>query len=272
MEPELVSMRCLVAEPGATYDWHCHPFEEFTLVTDGQGVIGYGGQKHLLPPNTLCMYRRGECHGGWCPPGHAFRCWVIHFSASEKFYSQVEQLTDQAQLRRIWCLSSDQVRDFKWLFLQILNERTKRQVESAMAESAWLRLLLILVHRWAKGETASHLPPGIQPELMSLWHLVNSSVGLPPEEFRKQIHGIPNYDSLRHAFGKAFGCSPQELRLRLRLQQAKNLLLETSLSIKEISVRLGYPRQHEFTRDFRQRLGVAPTTWRADPIHRGSLS
>ena len=60
--------------------------------------------------------------------------------------------------------------------------------------------------------------------------------------------------------------TPREMRQRLRIQQAKNLLLETSLSIKEISIRLGYPRQHEFTRDFHQHLGLAPTAWRADPI------
>lgn len=135
-----------------------------------------------------------------------------------------------------------------------------------MAESAWLRLLLILVHRWSKGESVTNLPPAeIQPELVRLWHLINSSVGTP-DEFVKQIHKIPNYDSLRHSFRKAFGCSPREMMQSLRIQQAKNLLLETSLSVKEISLRVGYVRQHEFTRAFHQQVGAAPSAWRADPI------
>jgi hypothetical protein len=191
---------------------------------------------------------------------------VVHFSASEQFYRQVGQLTHRDPHRRIWQLSEDQAKDFKWHFLQILNERTKRQEQSTMAESAWLRLLLILVYRWAKGEAVSHLPRvGIQPEVMRLWHLVNSSVGAP-EEYRKQILQIPNYDALRHAFKKTFGCSPTNMRRNLRIQQAKNLLLETFLSIKEISLRMGYVRQHEFTRAFHQQVGAAPSAWRANPI------
>ena len=265
-EPAVVSMRCLVAEPGASYDWHHHAFEEFTLVTDDEALIGYAGEKHLTKPNTLCMYRRGERHGGWCPPGHAHRSWVVHFSATEGLYRQVDRLMEPDPLQRIWRLSEDQTNDFKWFFLQILNERTKAQEHCGMAESAWLRLLLILVQRWAKGETVTNLPPAeIQPEVLRLWHVVNSSVG-SPEEFLKQIHRIPNYDSLRHAFRKAFGCSPREMMQSLRIQQAKNLLLETSLSVKEISLRVGYTRQHEFTRAFRQQVGTAPTVWKANPI------
>lgn len=259
-------MRCLVAEPGASYEWHCHPFEEFTLITEDQALIGYAGQKHIVQPNTLCLYRRGETHGGWCPPGHAHRSWVIHFSVSDDFYRQVNQLSNPNPTRRIWKLTTDQAKDFKWFFLQILNERTKGQEQAAMAESAWLRLLLILVHRWAKGENVAHLPPAeIRPDVARLWHLVNSSTG-STDQFLKQIHRLPNYDSLRHSFRKAFGCSPREMMRSLRIQQAKNLLLETSLSIKEISVRMGYMRQHEFTRAFHQQVGVAPSTWRADPI------
>ena len=116
---------------------------------------------------------------------------------------------------------ADQAKEFKWFFLQILTERTKRQEHNIIAESAWLRLLLILVHRWAEGETRANLPPAeIQPNMARLWHLVNSSVG-SPTEFLKRIHQIPNYDSLRHAFRKAFGCSPRDLMQSLRIQQAK---------------------------------------------------
>jgi transcriptional regulator GlxA family with amidase domain len=56
--------------------------------------------------------------------------------------------------------------------------------------------------------------------------------------------------------------------LRLRLQHAKNLLLESTMSIKEIAQRCGYHRQHEFARAFRQQTGVAPTTWRLQPLAR----
>jgi len=54
----------------------------------------------------------------------------------------------------------------------------------------------------------------------------------------------------------------REMLLRLRMEQARNLLLESNLSIKEISERLGYARQHDFYRAFRQRIGCSPSAWR----------
>jgi hypothetical protein len=70
----------------------------------------------------------------------------------------------------------------------MLTERTQHRIQSLLAESAWLRLLLVSVQRWAHGETVADLAPdGISPEVTRLWYLVNASVG-KPEEFMKQIH------------------------------------------------------------------------------------
>ena len=55
-DPAVISMRCLVTEAGASYERHHHTFEEFTLVTDDEALIGYAGAKHAVAPNTLCMY------------------------------------------------------------------------------------------------------------------------------------------------------------------------------------------------------------------------
>ena len=108
-------------------------------------------------------------------------------------------------------------------------------------------------------------PAGINPEVTRLWHLVNA-LAANPEEFLQQIHRMPNYDSLRHSFKNAFGCSPREMLFRLRIQQAKNLLLETPLSVKEIADRVGYQRQHEFARAFKLEVGVSPSEWRTNPF------
>jgi two-component system response regulator YesN len=55
------------------------------------------------------------------------------------------------------------------------------------------------------------------------------------------------------------------MALRTRIQIAKNLLLESPLSIKQIAEELGYVRQHEFTRAFHRESGQSPTSWRENP-------
>lgn len=58
------------------------------------------------------------------------------------------------------------------------------------------------------------------------------------------------------------GMTPQRYRVEYRYKQAMYYLANTSCSIKEISVRLGYSNQLYFSNDFRKRSGVSPTEFR----------
>jgi len=54
--------------------------------------------------------------------------------------------------------------------------------------------------------------------------------------------------------------------LRVRMQQAQNLLLDSRLRIKEIAARTGYASQHEFARAFKRHTGMAASVWRQRPF------
>ena len=264
--PRFVSMRCRVAEPGASYGWHSHPFEELTFVTEDSTRLGYAGGEIHAEPNTLLFLQRGEPHGGWNSPRQTPRYWVVHFAVDRHSYRMLDRLAEAPPESRCWVLSRDQAETFKWLFLQILNEQIQQRSHYPLAESAWLQLLLLSMQRWAAGETTATLTREVEnPNLLRLWHLVNACAEDPTGALR-QIHNMPNYDSLRHGFKKAFGCAPREMALRLRMQFAKNLLLESGLSIKEIAARAGYARQHEFARTFHKYVGLAPSQWRRNPF------
>lgn len=261
-------MRCLAAVPGQHFAWHSHAFCEFTFVTDDSATIGYPPGKLPVAADTLLFYHAGESHASWSSQRQSPRFWVVHFTAPHSILAGFPALAELDPARRVWTLRPEQAEFFRWLFLQLLNERTRAQMLQPQAEAALLRLLLIATQRWASGQNAEALnPTAAHPEIIKLWHLVNASVS-EPGDFQQHIHSLPNYDSLRHGFKRAFGCSPRDMMLRLRLQHAKNLLLESSLSIKEIAQRCGYHRQHEFARAFRQQTGAAPTEWRLQPLAR----
>lgn len=264
----VLSMRCIAAAPCATYDWHSHPFYEITFVSDDAATIGYPPGMLPVGPDTLLFYHVGERHAGWSGPRQTPRFWVVHFTAPPELLATFPLFGAPDAARRSWTLRTEHAETFRWMFLQMLNERLRPREYQQAAESAWLRLLLISVHRWVSGDPVVSLTPNlVNPELVKLWHLVNASVG-QSADYLDRIHALPNYDSLRHGFKRAFGCSPRDMMLRLRIQHAKNLLLESNLSIKEIAARSGYQRQHEFARAFRQHTGSAPTVWRAQPFVR----
>ncbi len=267
--PQLLSLRMLTAEGGATFDWHSHPFLEFTLVTDDACIIGYPPGWYSATNGTLLHYHAGEKHGAWVSQRERPRFWVLHFTADATLYPGLKHLTAEDSAKRAWTLTTEQRETFQWLFLQMLNERSGEHPHNAAAASAWLQLLLINVNRWASpaAEAAAIMPSHVRPEVVKLWHVINGAVSKPNDEL-KALYATPNYDSIRHAFRKSFGCSPREMLQRLRMEHAKSLLLESSLSIKEIAVRVGYFEQHNFNRMFHRYTGVAPSTWRSNPFSR----
>ena len=266
IDPSLVSMSCRVAKPGECYGWHTHPFSEFTFVTEDATEIGCASGKRPAQPNTLFLFHPGERHGAWNTPQQAPSYWVVHFTVGPPLYPVLDRLSEADPWRRAWQLTSDQSDAFKWLFLQTLNEQMQRRNHFLWAQSSWLQLLLLSAQRWATGEAPLLISrPAVHSQLLRLWQLVNASVENPPEMLN-QIRLLRNYDSLRHGFRKAFGCSPREMMLQLRMQHARNLLLETGLSIKEIAARSGYLRQHEFARAFHRHVGLTPSEWRRNPF------
>ena len=63
-------------------------------------------------------------------------------------------------------------------------------------------------------------------------------------------------------FQRATGVSPGRFLSAMRLQEAKRLLTSTSLTVTEISHRVGYTSVGTFSSRFRNSVGVSPTTYR----------
>jgi AraC-like DNA-binding protein len=264
-EPRVISAHCHSFQESDASSWHSHPFAELTLITEAPCRIGIAGTQTMTEVNSLFLHQPGERHGAWSIGRRAPCLWELHFVIDASLMPVFGNLADRRSAPRAWNLNSDQSTSFKWMFLEIARERARQQDHYNLAQSSWLKLLLVSVERWVAGdEMVLHGRDAIRPELQRLWQLVHAASEDSVESLR-QICRQPNYDSLRHGFRKAFGCSPREMILRLKMQRAQGLLAETGLSIKEIASRCGYARQHEFARAFHQRIGLAPSQWRCHP-------
>lgn len=72
---------------------------------------------------------------------------------------------------------------------------------------------------------------------------------------------------LTKLFNKYEKCSPIKYITDLRIVEAKHLLYNTTLTIKEISERLGYQNQFYFSRVFRKINKISPREYRANLNH-----
>lgn len=74
-----------------------------------------------------------------------------------------------------------------------------------------------------------------------------------------------NHSYLTKTFKKQKGISPLKLINTLRIEDAKRLLLNSELSIREISEMLNFSDQHYFSRMFKEMTGQTPKEYRQSP-------
>jgi AraC-like DNA-binding protein len=64
------------------------------------------------------------------------------------------------------------------------------------------------------------------------------------------------------SFKTSFGISTHQWLLQHRIEHAKELMAQTTMSLLEIAIQSGFNDQPAFTRTFQQFVGVSPGRWR----------
>jgi AraC-like DNA-binding protein len=64
-------------------------------------------------------------------------------------------------------------------------------------------------------------------------------------------------------FQRATGVPPGQFLSAVRIHEAKRLLLSTSLTVKEITARVGYSSVSTFSAKFKETVGLSPSAYRA---------
>ena len=94
-----------------------------------------------------------------------------------------------------------------------------------------------------------------------LWYSDNISEGPTIDAVATAVHISAGH--LRRLFKKVKGASPHELFVEMRLNQAKEMLGKTSLTLVEIGRQCGFGSSNDFCRVFSKHIGVSPHKWRS---------
>lgn len=73
------------------------------------------------------------------------------------------------------------------------------------------------------------------------------------------------YSYFRKMFKKYTGVAPGQYHLQLRIIRAKEILVSSEKSIKEISLELGFQNIHYFSLIFKKKVGTSPSEFRKHP-------
>lgn len=89
---------------------------------------------------------------------------------------------------------------------------------------------------------------------------INCTAELKITEVAEKFYISPQH--LSKVFKKRTGHSPKQYLTQMRISKAKELLVNTSLSVQEISSRSGFGDESNFIRIFKKYVGVTPNKYR----------
>jgi AraC-like DNA-binding protein len=84
-----------------------------------------------------------------------------------------------------------------------------------------------------------------------------------PSNLSEIAHAVGlSYDTFRRQFRRHTGIAPARYRMNRRMVAASDLLLNTSMSIRQIAEGLGFYNEFHFSQKFKQLKGVSPREFR----------
>ncbi|MTI30149.1 AraC family transcriptional regulator [Cytophagales bacterium RKSG123] len=139
---------------------------------------------------------------------------------------------------------------------QLLNEAYFQSFSKLMLEGKTLELLTLFLQQFVVGKTTF---PNMDENLILESHQYiasNLDTNITISELIRKT-GL-NEHKLQKGFKALFGNTIQKHIKKLRIQKARQLIMQESLSVSEAAYRVGYVNLSHFATAFRREFGVLP--------------
>jgi len=240
----------------ALSDW------EWVLVEDGEGTVWTETGAHPVSRGSLMLFSPGLCHRIDTSVEKPMRFSFVHFDApdclslplqrgEQSFAAQLRAKTPVMEIKAFGSFVRLVER-----FHQAQNRiGASRVLLLGALQLEWLVLMRDELSQKPSGFTAwrrlEKLRAAIQTNPEADWRLPTMAAccGVCPDTLSRDVMACT-------------GERPTIVRDRIRLEEAKRLLDETSLTVQEILARCGWEDPFYGSRRFRQLCGCTPTGWR----------
>ncbi|WNG42182.1 AraC family transcriptional regulator [Archangium violaceum] len=111
-------------------------------------------------------------------------------------------------------------------------------------------------HGWRLGQIATENSQAQRIARAIGWIKSHFAEPLRIEDVAREVHMSPS--SLHHQFKAVTAMSPLQYQKRLRLQEARRLLLSADVDVATAGFRVGYESPSQFNREYRRLFGTPP--------------
>lgn len=256
--------------PGVVYPPASHPsgyyftFEkgrvlseyQINYITEGTGTYEDATGKYRVGPGTLMFIRPGIWHRyrprkstGWTEHYVGFNGPIAVQLYEKQWFAEQRPVLKAGYREEI-------IDAYYRIFEYVIGEKPGYQQVSAGMVMKLLGYIVSLDRQ--KNFSGKRIEQIIQNACFTIREQVDSKFDF--QAFAASHH--IGYSYFRKMFKKYTGVSPLNYHMELKLLRAKEMLLNTDLSVKEIGFGLGFHSIHYFSRMFKMKTGFSPTEMR----------
>ncbi len=185
--------------------------------------------------------------------------WLEFFVLMPKgIFESIDKIGMFQDRRKVWHPGLDES-----LLERLLSIRRSLRVEGMERRlEAMLQMQSFLVEAWRRDQSGAGRPvstTAVEKACEILRKDLSSSCDMP--SLAKSLQS--GYELFRKRFKEQTGVSPYAYRSKARIDKARELLVNSDLSLSQIASELGFSDVYAFSKQFRKAAGIPPARFRA---------
>ena len=248
-------------------DWkgiaHSHPYSEIIIVTGGEGCFAGGDEKRRIASGSVILTNPYVSHTEYSQPPPSAPLEYTAIALDGVCFS--DGADEQLFARGYVFDFGGRFRELKAVLGKIDGEIAEKKPYWQTAVLSCVNELLIMILRCTGLNNVSvkeELPPKASKQplwfvkrYLELYFIKNITLDELSEKFF-----INKYYLIR-AFKQTYGKTPMQYLQEIRINQAKELLVNTDMSITQIAAQMGFASASHLAQVFRRYTGKTPSAF-----------
>jgi len=250
-----------------------HEFFEMVYMKKGNAVFEISGKTVNIGPNDIIIIKPNQFHKFSVKSADGCEFIVLSFKFENKLSGEFSELSlgdflnfiSSKESGSFISLKVSQKNEIIILLNRILRERESHEIGSEFLNYLLVLELFVLISRALKMEWENSIKDK-SPKLKELIHI---SVNFINNNFERDIslNNISKYVFLSssyftRAFKEEMGISPISFLLKVRIERAKELLVDTDHKVSDIALSVGFSNQQRFNEIFKKYSNLTPLQYR----------
>lgn len=257
-----------------------HDFWEIVYVYSGSVTCKADGKEILLNQGEMLFHKPNEKHGLIASGQIKPTVYVITFdcrSSAMRFFENYKITLDSASLKYLLAIMEEAKKSFNIPFSDPLTKKMEILGDAVLGGVQMIKcyLEIMLVNIMRKGQSESQdraflsereLGDKLIEEVIT-YLTDNVCLNVKVDDVCKKISYSKSY--VFKKFKQTTGKTLMEYYVDLKVSKAKELLRKGEMSIKQISIILGFDTPNYFSKTFKKKTGLTPLEYRKEKTKKG---